>query len=108
MGWWLIYHIDEKGFPDGAAIKHLPADARDAEDSGSIPGSGRRHRRLRFNPWLPVFLSGEFHGQRSPACCSPQDHKESSETERLTLSLSGVGLGLSYKIHDAQFNFNFR
>ena len=38
MGWWLIYHIDEKGFPDGAAIKHLPADARDAEDSGSIPG----------------------------------------------------------------------
>ena len=29
----------------------------------------------------PVFLSGESHGQRSLAGCSPQGHKESDTTE---------------------------
>ena len=28
------------GFPGGAAVKNLPADAGDAIDMGSIPGSG--------------------------------------------------------------------
>ena len=32
----------------------------------------------------PVFLSGEFHGQRSLAGHSPRGHKESDTTERLT------------------------
>ena len=53
----------------------------------------------RFNPWVgkspwrrdwqltPVFLPGEFHGQRSLAGYSPWHHKESDMTERLTLSL---------------------
>ena len=50
MGWWLISHIDEKGFPDGEAVKHLPADAGDAEDSGSIPGSGRSLGEGNGNP----------------------------------------------------------
>ena len=36
----------------------------------------------------PVFLPGEFHGQRSLAGYSPWGHKESDRTERLTLSLS--------------------
>ena len=47
------------------------------------------------NPWVgkipwrkelpaPVFLPGEFHGQRSLADYSPWAHKESSTTERLT------------------------
>ena len=33
--------------------------------------------------WLhtPVLLPGEFHGQRSPADCSPWGHKESDTTE---------------------------
>ena len=43
----------------------------------------RRHKRLGFDPWVrkipwrrkwqpsPVFLPGEFHGQRSPAGYSP-------------------------------------
>ena len=36
----------------------------------------------------PVFLPGEFHGQRSLAGYSPWGHKESDRTERLILSLS--------------------
>ena len=32
----------------------------------------------------PVFLPGEFHGQRSVACCRPRDRKEWDTTERLT------------------------
>ena len=40
--------------------------------------------------WLPtpVFLSGEFHGQRSLVGYSPWGHKESDTAERLTLSLT--------------------
>ena len=34
----------------------------------------------------PVFLPGEFHGQRSLAGCSPWGGKESDTTEILTLS----------------------
>ena len=39
--------------------------------------------------WLssPVFLSGDFHGQRSLAGYSPWGLKESDTTERLSLSL---------------------
>ena len=29
------------GFPGGSALKNLPANAEDAGDMGSIPGSGR-------------------------------------------------------------------
>ena len=29
------------GFPGGTVVKNLPANARDARDMGSIPGSGR-------------------------------------------------------------------
>ena len=60
----------------------------------------RRYRRLRFDPWVgkapwrrkwqptPVFLPGEFHGQRSLEGYSPWGCKESDRTEQLTLSLS--------------------
>ena len=57
-------------------------------------------RRPGFNPWLrkilwrrawqptPVFLPGEFHGQRSLVGYIPRGHKESDVTESLALSLS--------------------
>ena len=57
-------------------------------------------KRPGFDPWIrkilwrrerqptPVFLPGEFQGQRSLASYSPWGHKESDMTERLTLSLS--------------------
>ena len=56
-------------------------------------------RKIRFNPWvrkipwikewqpIPVFLSGEFHGQRSLVGYCPWGHKESDMTEQLTHSL---------------------
>ena len=52
----------------------------------------RRRRRCKFDPWVekipwrrkwqsaPVFLPGEFHGQRSLVGYSPQGRKESDET----------------------------
>ena len=62
--------------------------------SGKEPGCQcRRRKRCRFNPWVgkfpwrkawqptPVFLPGEFHGQRSPAGYSPWGRKESDTTE---------------------------
>ena len=51
--------------------------------------------RPRFDPWVgkipwrkewqpaPVFLPGEFHGQRSLAGYSPWGHKESDTTEHM-------------------------
>ena len=56
----------------------------------------RRHRRLRFDPWVrkipwrrkwqppPVFLPGESHGQRSLAGCSPWGCQELDTTKRLS------------------------
>ena len=55
-------------------------------------------RRPRFDPWVgkiwrrdwqpaPVFLPGEFHGQRSLDGYSPWGHKESDTTEWLTLTV---------------------
>ena len=53
----------------------------------------RNHRIHGFDPWVrkipwrrawqptPVFLPGEFHGQRSLAGYSPWDHRESDRTE---------------------------
>ena len=53
-------------------------------------------RRPGFDPWVrkipwrrawqltPVFLPGEFHGQRSLGGYSPRGHKELDRTERLT------------------------
>ena len=54
-------------FPGGSAVKKQPANA---EDVGSIPGSGRFPWRRARQP-TPGFLPGESPGQRSLACCSP-------------------------------------
>ena len=66
-------------------VKNLPAMQ---ETRGKRPG---------FNPWvrkipwrkewlsIPVFLPGEFHGQRSLVGYSPWSHKELDTTEQLTL-----------------------
>ena len=65
-----------------------------------FPGSSAVKNRHRFNPWMgklpwrkewlptPVFLPGEFHGQRSLAIYSPWDHKELDKTEWLTFTFS--------------------
>ena len=61
-------------------VKNLPANAGDTGDVGSIPGSGRFHWSRAWQP-TPVFLPGEFHGQRSLAGYNPWGHKESDMTE---------------------------
>ena len=61
------------GFPGGVVAKNLAASAGDGGDMGLIPGLGRCS--------APVFLPGEFHGQRSLAGYHTWDHKESDTTE---------------------------
>ena len=48
------------------------------------PGSERSDADGNGNPPTPIFLPGEFHGQRSLVGYSPWSHKESDTTERLT------------------------
>ena len=52
------------GFPDGLDGKKKKPTCN-AGYLGSIPGSGRSPGRRERLP-TPVFLPGEFHGQRSP------------------------------------------
>ena len=59
--------------------------ACNVEDLGSIPGSGKIPWGREWQP-TPVFLPGEFHGQRSLEGYSPWGCKESDMTERLTLT----------------------
>ena len=52
-------NISGTGFPGGSEAK---ASAGNAGDPGSIPGLGRSPGKGNGNP---VFLPGDFHGQRS-------------------------------------------
>ena len=52
-----------RGFPGGSDVEES---ACNAGDLGSIPGLGRFLWRREWQP-TPVFLPGEFHGQRSLA-----------------------------------------
>ena len=56
-----------------------------------IPGLGRFAWRREWQP-TPLFLPGEFHGQRSLAGCSPRGQKQLDMTERLTLFVECVDL----------------
>ena len=62
-----------------------------------FPGAHRWEKaKWSLNPGLqptPVFLPGEFYGQRRLAGYSSWGHKESDTTERLTLSLTSSVLG---------------
>ena len=57
---------------------HVPINARDTRDSGSICGLGRRPGGENG---IPVFLPGESHGQRSLVGYSSWGQKESDMTE---------------------------
>ena len=46
----------------GLVVKNPPANAGDARDAGSIPGSGRAPWREAWQP-TPMFLPGESQGQ---------------------------------------------
>ena len=64
-------------------IKDLPADAGDASNLGSIPGSGRSVGGGNGNPVQYSCLENP-HGQRSLAGHSPRGRTESDTTERVT------------------------
>ena len=61
-------------------VKNPPANAGDTGDTGLDPW-------VRKIPWrrkwqlIPVFLPGEYHGQRSLVDYSPHSCKESDTTE---------------------------
>ena len=61
-------------------VKNPPSNKREVRDTGSISGSGRFPWRRAWLSTL-VFLTGEFHGQRSLVGYSPWGHKELDTTE---------------------------
>ena len=63
-------------------VKNLPA-----SDRGLVPGSRREGLEGAQQP-TPVFLPGEFHGQRSLVGYSPWGCKESDTTEQLSTWLA--------------------
>ena len=67
--------------------KNPSANAGDTGDLGSIPGGGKIPWRRAWQP-TPVFLLGEFHGQRSLAGysswgCNELDTTEVTEQARM-------------------------
>ena len=69
----LVWAYTTGGFPGGAVVKNLPANAGDSRDASLI------WRRKRQPP--PLFLPGKFHGRRSLVDYSPWGRKESDMTE---------------------------
>ena len=69
--------LEYNGFPGGSDGKESDCDVG---DPGLIPGSGRSPGEKKRHP-IPVFLPGEFHGQRSLVGYSPWGCKESDTTE---------------------------
>ena len=63
-------------------VKNLHA----VQDTGFDPWVRKIPWRREWQP-TPLFLPGEFHGQRSPEGYSPWGRKESDTTELLTLPL---------------------
>ena len=57
--------------------------ACNAERPGFDPSVGKIPWKREWHP-TPLFLPGEFHGQRRLAVHSPQDCKDSDTTEQLT------------------------
>ena len=62
-----------KGFPGGAMVKNLPANAGDPRNTGLILGLGDPLEKETATH--SVFLPGKSHGQRSLTGCNPWGHK---------------------------------
>ena len=68
----------KRGFPRGSG-GNLPA----MQETGFHPWIGKIPWRRKWQ-LTPIFLPGEFHGQKSLVGYSPWGHKESDKTEQLT------------------------
>ena len=75
----MLIICNDNGFPGGASGKEPASNAGDLRDSVQSLGWEVPWRRK----WqtIPVFLSGESHGQKSLASYSPSGLKESDVTE---------------------------
>ena len=86
------------GFTEiGSILNKIPSSVGFPCDSD---GKESQCGRCRFNPWVgkvpwrrewqstPIFLPGEFHGQKSLVGYIPYDCKELDTTEQLTLLLA--------------------
>ena len=88
--WWIhvVTHLsnpwNEQGFPSGSDSKESACQCRRPQYN---PWFGKIHWRRKRQP-IPVFLPGEYHGQKSQEGYSPRGRQESDTTESLTLSLS--------------------
>ena len=71
-------------FPGGSAVKNLPA--MQEMQVQSLGWEDPLEKGMATHS-SPVFLPGDFCGQRSLVGYSPWGHKESDMTELLTLSL---------------------
>ena len=86
--------LSTEGFPDGSYSKESACNARDLDlvpGLGRSPGEGHGDSLIGMEYWngilaTPVFLPGEFHGQRLLAGHSPWSRKKSAMTEQLVLS----------------------
>ena len=76
-----IYYKIYFNFPGDSGGKESACN--NARDLGLIPGSGKIPWKKKWQP-SPVFLLGEFRGQRSLAGYSPWSGKELDTTEQLT------------------------
>ena len=68
---------------DGSAGKESACNARDTEDEGSVPGSGRFPGEGNGNP-LQYSCLKKSRGQKSLMGYSPKDRKESDTTTQLS------------------------
>ena len=91
------------------ALRNLPSGGSDGKESAcnagepvSVPGLGKIPWRREWLP-MPVFLPGEFHGERSPVGYSSWGHKELDRTERLTLALFTFSGGEKYENKEREF-----
>ena len=79
-------------------VKNLPA----MQETRVDPLVGKIPWRRQWQS-SPIFLPGEFHGQRNLAGYSPKGHKESVRTQWLTFSLSLSLCNLTNKSHISVF-----
>ena len=77
-----VGHFEWQGFPGGLDGKDLPA-----MQETQVQSLGQEDSLEKGMGTTPLFLPGEFHGQRSLAGYSPRGHKELDTTECLTLPL---------------------
>ena len=79
------------GFPGVQMVKHLPA----IQEPGFEPWVGKIPWRREWQP-IPIFLPGEFHGQRSLAGYSPGGRQESDTNKGLTHTIMTWHEGSTY------------